>query len=480
MGNSLYDKFNVAPHIEPKLRQTIKSIIRMQPPNSTAMNKKASADTPKYFTVERMAYMLLNSNIEIKHKIKNGKPSLLFLLFKMNTANGKYDYEKYYAVLDWVEAYNIVSTDFDISINNLIAMAGQLEDVHTAVEEDVTDNKTAVASTDMDNTELTTILTEEAVLKPDENDKTDCTVDAQTIDNSIKTVDENVNVDNSIDADNEASESFIEDSISEFPDVKEVRAYMSSVMKGYNVKAILPPINVFYACMMQNGINVEANDFRRCIGRRIIVEWTDWLFKRITVDHELLTSCKLLIDTGFIKSDGQVLYSIIDIVDNYPRYVKLDCSLVDIKANGLSLSDARNQSTSCVERLNAVKLSMDNIDFNNNIWKNHILNARRTRFGICQSLSYDTRMAMVISSIKNACVLEERGINVKRLVRSGSKHISVAIPLIVKNNRVTSMAIIMTLNSFNVWEISTIEAGKDLYNNIQAYNYYDMPAWLSL
>lgn len=268
------------------------------------------------------------------------------------------------------------------------------------------------------------------------------------------------------------------DTIEILPQGTDISSYISNIMTSFDTDGVMPPMSVFYTCIKQNGIKIDANVMIKLIARLLFIEWTDWLYTKIITTNELSHSGALLIDTGFIKMDGQPMYSIAYITDNYPRHFNLDYSLTDIKTVGLDKSDARNQLTLAKQRLKEHPLTLDTIDFNNHIWKLHILNTRRNRFGLYKDLDKDTRLDMVIKSIEHACALEAHDVEVKRLVRGGANNISAAIPLRYRNANQTSTAVILTLNKFNIWEISTIETDEYLIGNLKAYNFYNMPTWL--
>lgn len=500
---SLYDDFNVSPSGEQKLRQQIKTILGATPPNVTTLNKKAALNEPRYFTGSggTKSYMIIKTNVEVKRQHIQGQPGMLYLVFVLDT-NSKYTYHSYYVSLDWYDLYVELVKDSGLTLGYFteeVEPQAQLAERRKAGEEldvpewtDATDLKEEIDAADTaatleygpndifepnaftpseeDCTQLLEIAEEEIITDVDQVEE-------------VATNEENECVDAGSNESTEAviSPDLLTDSIAELPlqQGTYISSYLSHIMTSFNADDMLPPISVFYACIKQNNIVIDAGLFRKLISRILFIEWTNWLYERMTTTNQLTNSAKILIDTGFIKSDGQTLYSIVDVVDNYPRYLKLDCSLVDIKMAGLDKSKATNQLRNCRDRLRNNPLSLDTIDFNSNNWKHHILEARQYRFGMYKTLDYDTRLMMVLNSIRYACNLEERGISIKRLVRGSNTHVSVAIPLRFRNNNTTNVAIILTLNKFGVWEISTIETGSDLLNNLKAYNYYDMPSWLA-
>lgn len=488
MMHSLYGDYKVPAAQEQTLRRKLKDILNSTPPNTTTLNKKAATDLPRYFSTsnETYNYMILNTGLEVKHKRIMGQASKLFLLF-IRLNDGTYEYNKYYVQVDWYCLYETLATEFSLVLDYFLedvdaeALAiktttedNTLEEVATTVEQSVESeftNSSLKSYYDeyreiIDNATLNIadLVATDSADKPDvmtnESEDSDLVVNAVEEKNDILVSEE------------------LPDVIEELSDETDISKYISNIMTSFRADSIMPPIAVFYACIKQNGIIIDANIMYKLMSRLVFMEWTDWLYTKITTTGLLTHSGKILIDTGFIKSDGQTLYSIVAVQNNYPTYLKLDCSLVDIKAAGLNIEDAQNLLTASSERLRDNPLSIDNIDFNTNKWKIHILEARQSRFGSFKNLDYDTRMNLVTDSIKHACHLETRGCSIKRLVRASTNHVSVAIPLRYKNSYTTAIAIILTLNKYNVWEISTIEAGAVLTNNIRTYNYYNMPCWL--
>lgn len=523
---SLYYNFNVSPSNEAKLRQNLKNILGATPPNITTLNKKAALNEPRYFQCGANNYMIICSNLEVKKQKIDGQPGILYLLFKLDS-NAKYTYQSHYIVLDWYNLYKKLIKEYSLTLDYFmkIEVAATLAEQRLTTEESaVTLEQVEAASkilTDLpveeNNTEevcetdsvaAEAIQTEESSLHKtceehkdeidaltlDLSSSTDCTettcleddepaeeATTATNDSEMTMLEQKDNMADSS-SDNEGtyiSTELLKDTINELPQGTDVSSFMSNIMTTFTADNMLPPISVFYACVKQNSIDIEVGLFKRLISRILFIEWTSWLYEKITTTGQLTHTEKFLIDTGFSRADGQPLYSIVDVIDNYPRYIKLDCSLVDIKAAGLDKSAARNQLRNCRDRLRDNPLTLDSIDFSSNAWKVHILQARQYRFGPYKNLDSDTRMNMVLNSIKYACLHEDRGSSLKRMVRGSNTHVSVAIPLIYKNNRKSSTAIILALNKFGVWEISTIETGRDLINNLRAYNYYDMPSWLN-
>lgn len=497
MKNNLYGDFNVPASAEQHIRRVIKGIINSTPPNTTTLNRKATAHLPRYFSnsYDTIHYMLIDAGIEVKNRQIRGQAGKLYLEF-IQLADGTYNYSKYYVDTDWHSLYAQLVKEYNLSLEYFIdtvdAEATKLEQAKQAAREENRNNmQEAGTSVEQQVTDSAAALVEQVVSAVDPIDSKSTLkdyyeehkeeVDANTTEiEDIVTATEENDSNSSCTADNNTllDAETISDAIEELPADTDISTYLSNIMTSFRADNVMPPISVFYACIKQNGIEIDANLMTRLISRVVFVEWTDWLYNKITTTNQLTHSGKILIDTGFIKADGQVLYSIVDVRDNYPRYLKLDCSLVDIKAAGLDKSAARNQLTLAKKRLANNPITMDNIDFGTNKWKTHILDNRQSRFAAYRNLDYDARMSMVLESIKHACLLEEHGVSVKRLVRGSSTHVSVAIPLRYKNARQTSTAIILSLNRFGVWEIATIETGKELTNNIKAYNYYDMPSWL--
>lgn len=471
MKNTLYRAYYVAASHETELRRRIKGILNSTPPNTTTLNRKAALmGSPRHYsnTVEQL--MLVHTGLELKTDNALGEPNKLFIEFRQ-ADDCKYYYKRYYIATDWLDAMEKVQDLYDNGVTFEERVDDEADDTETNVTED-----TEVEQ--MEQLEATDNGTDDTPVSTVEDTKENEVLVENKTDDELAAVNDYVEVDTTENNDACISKDTLMDALDNLPKETDLSSYISNIMKTCDAKSYLPPISVFYACIKSNGIIIDANIFRRIISRMVFLEWSDWLFTQITTTKELTHSGKFLIDTGFIKIDNQPLYIIVDVDKNYPRYIKLDCSLVDIKAAKLDKSEARNQRMTWADTIKANPLSMDNIDFGTNIWKQHILVARQYRFGLYQNLDYDTRMNMIISSIEHACLLEARGIDIKRIVRGGTTNVSVAIPLRYKNNNMTNIGIILTLNRHNVWEIATIESDRELTDNIKTYNFYNMPSWL--
>ncbi len=491
MRNTLYFKYGVHSSYEQELRRKLKNIMNSTPPNTTTLNKKAETkENPRLFSANAHQFMIIDTGLPMKNKQIEGQPGQLFLRFVENST-GFFELEKYFIVSDWYELYEKLICEFE----DMSEIETGLETNNTYSSFNINETVTEEEQEDADRQGTTTnnasVLVEQVISASDTTEEPSSLqqyyaehkddVDAHTLDTQdIVSKPEEDSLAISSSTNNEAliSNEILTDVLACQTDEIDLSSYISNIMTSCNTNDFMPPISVFYACVKSNGLQIDANVFKRLISRLTFLEWTDWLFDRIITTKELTHTAKFLINSGFIKSDGQPLYIIVDVDKNYPRYIKLDCSLVDIKAAGLSKSDARNQLMLWNKDLKNNPLSLDSIDLGNNVWKNHILNARQYRFGLYKDLDYDTRMNMVLNSIEHACLLEAQGVDVKRVVRGGINNVSVAIPLRYRNNNMTSMAIILTLNRHNVWEVSTIEADKDLTDNIKTYNFYNMPSWL--
>ena len=447
--SNLYGKFGVSARQEGQIRNVIKQSIGYACPNADKLNSLAEKEILiKYVEQNSVEHIIIKTGL----KLRRDNTTELYLDFKKNSNDNLF----------------ILSTPrFFKSLEEADRFAIKLGKQGLSAEEQAEENTTQTNNTE-EQLDLGTLQKDNlrtAII-------TEATADVNNQTSDITAVSSN-----ELESLNSLDDLDILETTAENKYNSEFISHVRNVMKTCNLSKVLPTESTFYAVLKGNKININLTSFIKMISRLIFVEWCDWLINQVQSDLKDISGT-ILIDTNLIKADGQPLYILVTVDKNYPIRINLDCSLTDIYNAGLTKHDAVNQLLKHKQELATVKLTLDNIDIGAS-WKHHVLVDRQKYFEALGITDYNNALKLVVDIIEHACLLESRGINVKRFVRGGSNQISIAIPLRPLGVSKVSAAIILKMMYGRVWQIATIEGGEELKMNLQSYNYYDMPYWFS-